>query len=434
MANVKNNKNILVDYATTTNLTLIPMSNGQYRILFAGTLTIDGVAIGIGDITLFKDQTDLTQNLILQLIDIVDISGGNFNYYFEIPEIGQLAIPKDIVFVENGDTLAGSSYLLTIDTEFLTLGSSEITWLVFNSDDTGSTVFGVSPTTINALPRFNNTSANIIKDSAITVSDGGDFSDALIINNTNTIGADILNGLTTNVIINTVDAIADYVLKATSNSNATWQSIGTAPSTVNAIARWENTAGTVIKNSTVLLSDTGEITNATITASSNDVVAHSLRSATGIVTITGNPFVDSMLLASSATSAAWRGAWYFMISYSFRMTDLTISSTTYIVAGQIPFDLSMFQNNGYDQDFINDVSITGTLVDRSINCQIYDLVNATILGQGTLAGGPVRTINIQGFTLPTSDTLIQLLVKKSSAGGVDPILNGAVLNVANVDF
>jgi hypothetical protein len=80
---------------------------------------------------------------------------------------------------------------------------------------------------------------------------------------TNNISANFLNSATTSVQVNGSTApTAGQILTATNGTTATWQTPATAiagplSSTINAVALWNNTAGSSLKNSTVTIDNLG---------------------------------------------------------------------------------------------------------------------------------------------------------------------------------
>lgn len=424
------NKNITLDYASTTNVAIIQRSeNFEYQIDVAGILSIDGFVVVVGTVILLKNQTNATQNFILECTEIIDIGGGDSRYVFQVPEIGRYLHLKDIVYVETGTTQGGNSYFLDSPDETLTIGGSEMNWIIFNNAAVGSgSVNGVAPTTVNALTRWNDTTATEIKNSPIIVDDAGNVSNAIITNNTNTVAASILKAPTNNVVINTADAVADYVLKATSDSDATWQAIGTAPTTVNAIARWENTAATVIKNSNVTINDAGAFANATITDVSNDVAANSLRGSSVITSVDNNDPVTGSFLVAGGTFGYWVHITPF-INYSFVINDVSTASLTPVSVGQIAYNEGILSLYFYQQLSNSSYVFYATIVDRDLEVEIYDVVAATVLDSTTITTTGIASITPSSF--PAASTYLQLRIYKNLAGGTDPILNAAVANFAH---
>jgi len=122
----------------------------------------------------------------------------------------------------------------------------------------------------------------------------------------NVAGNHNLNGIT-------VWDVGDWVLFGATN----WEKVpgmetgnvfGPATSTANAIARYDDTSGTILLNSTVTIDDTGVFTGATITGVGNSVTAIALATtgADVIINTSVPPEIGQALVAISATEAAWQ--------------------------------------------------------------------------------------------------------------------------------
>lgn len=115
-----------VKVATTANITL------------SATQTIDGVAVVAGDRVLVKNQTTTSQN------GIYVVAAGSWTRALDMDTWAE--VPSSFVFVEQGTTLADTSWVCSAD-QGGTLGTTAITWVQFGSGS--STVIGGAGLTLS---------------------------------------------------------------------------------------------------------------------------------------------------------------------------------------------------------------------------------------------------------------------------------------------
>ena len=141
-------------------------------------------------------------------------------------------------------------------------GSGNLEW------GTGGDVTGLSSSTDNAIARYDGLTGKIIKNSSVTISDTSDIAGAKTLS---------LDGSTSGTLtLRTAAATVSYTATMPSaqgsagtylrNDGAgalTWTTAGNVAgpgtSTVNALSRYSDTTGQVLKNSTLVVTDTGDL-------------------------------------------------------------------------------------------------------------------------------------------------------------------------------
>lgn len=168
-------------------------------------------------------------------------------------------------------------------------------------------VKGPSSSVANTIPLFADTTGKLLSDSTLLVTSGNQLSNLASIS---------LKGTTNSVTISPVAATSTYSLVLPSaqgsantflrndgSGNLDWATLGgsggnvTGPlsSTINAIALYFNTTGTIIKNSTVLVSSSGDITG---------VASLALKGTTNSVTISPTAATASYSLVLPAAQGS----------------------------------------------------------------------------------------------------------------------------------
>ena len=340
MPNIAPNKNTIVRVASTTNINLLPTDEPfEFTVIVAGDLTIDGIIVIVGDKILLKDQIDSVENYIVEISLIIDIGGGNNEYHLFVPDAGLYLSKNDIVFILEGLTLAQASFILDFDDNILTVGANEIIWLPFN-ESSSSTVSGIPPTTVNA------------------------------------------------------------------------------------ITRWNDTTATSIKNSTVIIDDSGNFTNATIVDVSNTVAATQLRTtgADVIISTAAPPVAGQYLYATSPTTAIWGGSGIGRVSYTLSSTLLSATSTSFI---SVPLALFPWSSARFGTYTDGTITFFATITNNDLQVRFYDITNAISLGTSPI----ISATGIISFLVanPVSDATIELQIRKIDSGGVNPTIRGVLL-------
>lgn len=169
-------------------------------------------------------------------------------------------------------------------------------------------VKGPSSSVANTIPLFADTTGKLLSDSTLLVTSGNQLSNLASISlkgTTNSITISPVAATTTySLVLPSAQGSANTFLRNDGSGNLDWATLGgsggnvTGPlsSTTNAIALYFNTTGTIIKNSTVLISSTGDLTG---------VASLALKGTTNSVTIspTAATASYSLVLPSAQGSA-----------------------------------------------------------------------------------------------------------------------------------
>jgi len=157
---------------------------------------------------------------------------------------------------------------------------------------------------------------------------------------------------------------------------------GPGVSTNTAIPTWNGTTGTKLNNSTVLLSNSGNITGATITDSSNNVAANSLNTTTSSVNVSNSavPVTNDVLIATSPTTATWQP-----------QSALT----------GVPSSVGYAEFN-YTTQSPNDSIPPGTAF--TVSTQVYNSITSAIVASAG-AGGTVWTLSAGTYVIDFETSL-----------------------------
>lgn len=186
-------------------------------------------------------------------------------------------IKNSIVVVDSLGNMSGVGTLTTTGAAQhagnLTLTSGG--HIVYTAGAGNTTTFSNSPSGIS-----NWFFRNVSTDTVIGQSTTDSLTNKTLISSTNNIASNFLNSATTQIQVSTATAPnAGQVLTATSAIAANWQNlaisvIGPGSSTVSAIALWNTTSGNLLKNSSVFVDSSGNITgvnNLTVTGNTSTV-------------------------------------------------------------------------------------------------------------------------------------------------------------------
>ncbi len=184
-------------------------------------------------------------------------------------------------------------------------GSGTLTW----SSPTTGDVFGPSSATSNALARFDSSTGKLIKSSLVVLSDTGDTTGFRSIgmagtsSGTLTIRPAAATSSYT-VIMPPGQGVAGTVLTNDGSGTLAWTTTGTGSGDVvgplsssdNAVARYDGVTGKLIQNSSLTISDTGDL---------GGVRTLGLEGATsGILTLTSSPVTTSYSLTMPAAQGS----------------------------------------------------------------------------------------------------------------------------------
>ena len=194
----------------------------------------------------------------------------------------------------------------------------------------------------------------------------------------------------------------------------------TSSQTANRVLTLPDVTDTIVARTT-----TDTLTNKTITATTNTVRATQLGTtgADVVVSTSAPPSTGDILVATSATAAAWQapdgsGA---RVAYPLVTTSVvSASSTSYTTVAYLTWDDSRY--SGYTSGtLVFEVDITN----RNLDIRLRDTTNAVTLGE-TL-GISVDGFNTLSVSNPSSDARMELQVRKSAGGGVNPLVYGISL-------
>ena len=164
---------------------------------------------------------------------------------------------------------------------------------------------GINTTTFANAPSGTNTwTFRNVSDSVVGESTTDVFVNKTITSTTNTVAASFLNSETTQIQINTATApTVGQVLTATSPNGANWQTLPTSvsgpiTSVNNAIATWNGTGGTILRNTSVILDTSGNISGVVNFSSTGNASAANL-SLTGNIVYTNG--ANSTTLSATPT-------------------------------------------------------------------------------------------------------------------------------------
>lgn len=169
------------------------------------------------------------------------------------------------------------------------------------------------------------------------------------------------------------------------------------------------------------------LTNKTITDTTNNVAANSLKTLTGVVTVStaAAPSVGQVLTATAATSANWQTptASVSKVYLPIFSPPIAANSTTFSTnTGYFPWDDSEYST-------FNTCTIRLYLdyTNRSLEVRIFDVVAAISLGTNTMSSTGIHTFT---FTKPSADTTIRFDFRKTAAGGANPIVQGFTMELS----
>jgi hypothetical protein len=195
-----------------------------------------------------------------------------------------VVLKNSVVIVDASGNISGVGTLLTSGAATIG-GNVTLTSggrMVYSAGGGNTTTFANTPSGASTWT-FRNTVDNVL---------GAATTDTLtnktILNTNNNVAANFLNSATTQVQVNGATApVSGQVLTATGPSAANWQTLATSvggpvSSTVSALALWNNTLGSLLKNSVVLVDGSGNISGL------NNINATGNASVVGITLNTGN--------------------------------------------------------------------------------------------------------------------------------------------------
>lgn len=161
------NANVL--YATTENLD-VSVNSICLEADSTGALIIDGVAVVAGDIILVKDQTDLSQNGVY---DVIEPGDGSTEFKLKRNIIYLNLQDSSNVFVKLGSMNENTFWVLCFDENPFTWGVSSA--MFQNVGGGGGGITATPPSTDNAIVRWDGTTGTIIQNSMAFVDDDGNI-------------------------------------------------------------------------------------------------------------------------------------------------------------------------------------------------------------------------------------------------------------------
>lgn len=172
--------NFTVDYATTTNLTVIS-NNLSLTATSDGVLTIDDTLVIIGNIILVKDQTDQTQNGVYDVIDTGSISSP---FKLKRNQDALYLQNNSVIFVNSGSANINTSWVFRATDNPLTLEVSNITfedikpldnYFMAYSTSLAVLIAGFTPIPWNIEKRKDLAYTHTVNSANISVNSDGDY-------------------------------------------------------------------------------------------------------------------------------------------------------------------------------------------------------------------------------------------------------------------
>ena len=122
-------KTLIADLAENNSQSIVKISDDfNYRLTSTGgVLTIDGTSLAVGNIILFRGQSNQILNIVAEIISITQI-GSDYIYTLQIPTEYQYLDEFSNILILNGDTYKGITMNLTTTDDVFTLGVSPIIW------------------------------------------------------------------------------------------------------------------------------------------------------------------------------------------------------------------------------------------------------------------------------------------------------------------
>ena len=163
------------------------------------------------------------------------------------------------------------------------------------------------------------------------------------------------------------------------------------------------------------------MTHKTLTHTSNDIVANKLRTDTGTVNVCDNtPSPGQVLTATSASAAKWQtSSGMNTIVITLCPFKINVPHTEYTTATYFPWFHSRYgsYSNGT-------VIFRADIYDRDLYIRLYDATNDDVLG-----GMIVTSTGSYAFIIsnPTSDSQIELQVRKDGISNQNPNVYGVIL-------
>ncbi len=170
------------------------------------------------------------------------------------------------------------------------------------------------------------------------------------------------------------------------------------------------------------------LNNKTLISTSNDITANKLRSFDGSsITInnTAVPSAGQVLTATSATTAKWQNnSSNNTIAITLVAGQAMAIDTTYTSIACMPW-LDARYNNYTNGTIILHVNI----VNRDLFVRLQDITNNVTLGELIITSTGSNSSSSNLFTVinPSSDAQIELQIKKSISGGINPRIYGILL-------
>jgi len=107
----------------------------------------------------------------------------------------------------------------------------------------------------------------------------------------------------------------------------------------------------------------------------------------------------------------------------FDLVNYRVSATGTVWQPIASFPWSSTQQSGITT---GDIVYYVQIGDRTLDIQFFDVTNAATLGIDiAVASTGIKTFNLS--TVPPADALVELQIRKSAAGGISPLIKGAVL-------
>jgi len=223
----------------------------------SGVILIDGIATAAGDRVLVKDGTLANPGTTSVDNGIYVVAAGAWSRSDDM--VDGFHASGSAMIVEEGTTLADTSYICITDPPTDVVGTDTLTFTIFGSGD----VRGPASSVDNAVCVFDGVTGKLIKESSVTISATGAIEGSESISIKNGAGAatvlqcSVASTVTAPLTLPAADAVGVTVLQNDGAGNLSWVSdaggdvVGPASSVDNAICLFDGVTGKLIKESVV---------------------------------------------------------------------------------------------------------------------------------------------------------------------------------------
>ena len=404
----------ITTFTNGTGLSIPTVANpgvGAY-LTNAGTqaaLVIDSVPVAVTNRVLVQFQSNGAQNGIYTVSNVGNATTNwvmtrslDADQYYPQSDLGIGS--GDYFFVQSGNTLGGSSYVLTTPGE-LVIGTTPLTFAQFS----GAVVYtGVSPV--------------VVSGQTISLANLTGTGDTVVLNNTPVLIAPNLGNATGNSVSVSGNVTADQVVSTVAT--------GTAPFTV--------TSTTKVANLYVDRASLSDKSSVTFTAANVQYPTFAYAGLTGVYRLESN----------TNFSANFANGTFSALTFAGNLTGATASLTGNVVGGNVLFGTGIVSGTGnIFANLITATTTNSTTVSASGNVTGGNLLfgSGIVSGTGNIFGniGTITTVNsttvsasgnVTGGNILTAGQLITTVAAGTAPLVVTSNTRVANLNVASADI